>query len=61
MTIDDLIDQLVEDLEFDVLIGWADILSVEHQEHFWMDDDYPERENELRVAVADAMRKVGEK
>lgn len=43
MDIDDLIDQFVEDLEFDVLIIW------------------PDCESELRVAVGDAMRKVGMK
>lgn len=51
--------QLVEDMEFDVLIAWADILKVPHDEHTWMDDDWTYFENDLRVAVAEAMEKVG--
>lgn len=58
---DDLIDQLVSDLALDVLVGWADILNVEHDFEQWLDDDYPDKEDELRVKVAEAMRKVGEK
>jgi hypothetical protein len=61
MDIDDLIDQFVEDLDFDVLITWADILEVEHDEGIWLDDMWPEKEGELREEVGDAMRKVGEK
>ena len=61
MTIDDLIDQFVSDLEFDVLIIWADVLDVEHDENMWLDDMWTDAENELRVQVGDAMRKVGEK
>ena len=61
MTLDDLIDQFIEDLDFKVLIIWADILGVEHDEDMWLDDMWPDAENELRVQVGDAMRKVGEK
>ena len=50
--------QLVEDMEFDVLIAWADILTVPHDENQWLDDEYPDKTDELRVAVADAMGKV---
>ncbi len=50
--------QLVEDMEFDVLIAWADILKVPHDENQWLDDEYPDKTDELRVAVADAMGKV---
>lgn len=59
MDIDDLIDQFIEDLDFDVLIIWADILNVEHDEDMWFDDMWPDAESELRVEVGDAMRKVG--
>ncbi len=51
--------QLVEDMEFDVLIVWADILKVPHDENYWTDDDMPDKTDELRVAVAGAMEKVG--
>ncbi len=61
MTIDDLIDQFIDDLEFDVLIDWADILGVDRDEISWFDDEWPEREIELRDAVADAIKKIGKK
>jgi hypothetical protein len=59
LTIDDLIEQFVEDLDFDVLIVWADILGVEHDENSWLDDMWPELEGELREKVGDAMATVG--
>lgn len=61
MDIDDLIDQFVGDLKFEVLIIWADILNVEHDEDMWLDDMWPDAEEELRTEVAEAMCKVGEK
>lgn len=48
--------QPVEDMEFDVLIAWADRLGVPHEEQFYGDAD---TEDALRVAVAEAMEKVG--
>lgn len=61
MDMDDLIDQFVEDLEFDVLVCWADTLGIEHDEKQWLDDDWPDKDSELRTSVGDAMRKVGKK
>lgn len=61
MDIDDLIDQFIEDLDFEVLIIWADILGVEHEEDMWLDDMWTDCESELRAEVGDAMRKVGKK
>jgi len=61
MTITDLIDQFISDLEFDVLIAWADMLKVPHDEDMWFDDEWPDREDELRVKVAGALGQVGEK
>lgn len=61
MDMDDLIDQFVSDLDFEVLIIWADILNVEHDEDMWLDDMWTDCEDELRVEVAEAVRKVGEK
>lgn len=61
LTIDDLIDQFVEDLDFDVLIIWADILNVEHEENSWLDDMWPELENELREKVGEAIAQIGRK
>ena len=54
-----VIEQLVDDMEFDTLIVWADILKVPHNENYWTDDDMPDKTDELRVAVAEAMGKVG--
>jgi hypothetical protein len=55
MDIDDLINQFTEDLAFDALLIWA----VEHNQEQWLDDDWPDKENELRTAVAEAMERVG--
>lgn len=57
--IDDIIDQFVEDLDFDTVIAWAKFLEVEVN-YPPIDDMYPDWENELRVEVGDAMRKVSE-
>ena len=51
--------QLVEDMEFHVLIAWADILNVPHDENYWNGDDMPDKTDDLRVVVAEAMDKVG--
>jgi hypothetical protein len=59
MNMADIIDQFTEDLTFDALIIWADILKVEHDEGMWLDDEWPDRESELRTKVAEAMERVG--
>ena len=61
MDMDDLIDQFVSDLDFDVLIIWADILDVEHDEDMWIDDMWPDCESELRQEVCEAMANIGRK
>ena len=48
MDIDDLIDQFVEDLEFDALKHWAAILDVDYKEPP-IDDMWPDWEAELRT------------
>ncbi len=58
---DDFYAQFVEDLDFDVLIGWADLFGIDHDYKSWLDDDYPDKESELRGQLAEAMGKVGEK
>jgi len=58
MTIDDLIEQLVTDLEFDALIIWADILGVEVN-YPPLKEMWPDWECELRQKVGDAMAQVG--
>jgi hypothetical protein len=56
--IDDIIDQFVEDIDFDVLCAWANILEVEVN-YPPLDDMWPDWENELRTEVGDAMRQIG--
>lgn len=60
MQIEDLIDQLVEDMDFDVVKLWAETLGVEVNPPP-LDDMYPDWDNELRVEVAEAMMKIGKK
>ncbi len=59
MSIEDLINQFVTDLDFDVLIVWADLLGVDHDEQQWLGDMWVEREVDLRTAVVEAMGKIG--
>lgn len=54
-TIDDAIEQFIEDLDFDVLVIWADTLGVKHDFNMWFDDDWPDKEDELRVNVGAAL------
>ena len=60
MDIDNLIDQFVEDLDFDALCAWAEILDVDVSPPP-LDDMWPDWDSELRVEVGDAMREVGQK
>ena len=59
MDMDDLINQFTEDLTFDALLIWADILGVEHDENTWHKEQFIDEEIKLRDAVAEAMGKVG--
>ena len=59
MTIDDLTAQYADDLSFDALIIWADILHIDHDEKQWLDDMWPDKESELRTVVAEAMANLG--
>lgn len=58
MELRDLIDQLVEDMRFDVVMEWARILGIKVI-HPLRGDMWPDWQSELRVKVADAMDKVG--
>ena len=49
--------QTVETLDFDKLLLWANIFSVPHYEAEWMDDEWPDREDDLRADVVDAIDK----
>ena len=56
-TIEDIVDQLFENMDFDTLIIWANELDVEVN-YPPLDDMWPDWENELRVEVAETMLKV---
>jgi hypothetical protein len=45
-----------ETMDFTSLIKWANHFKVPHDEIHWPD---PDREDELRVAVAEAMERLG--
>ncbi len=47
--------EFVSMLSFENLIEVADVLKVPHDEDQWLDDDYPDKEDALRVAVAEAL------
>ena len=57
--IDDIIDQFIEDIDFDTLIKWANFLGVEVN-YPPIDDMYPDWECELKTEVGIVMRKVGD-
>jgi len=60
-TVEDAIEQLLDELPFEQVIGWANIYNVPHDEETWFDDEWPDKEGELRVQVAAAMLKAQEK
>ncbi len=49
----------IDTINFAGLIKMADKLDVPHYEGRWLDDEWPDKLDELRVAVAEAMEKVG--
>ncbi len=49
--------EFVSMLSFENLIEVADVLKVPHDEESWLDDDYPDKEDALRMAVAEALSK----
>lgn len=49
----------IDTINFAGLIKMADKFGVPHNEDKWLDDEYPDKTDDLRVAVAEAMEKVG--
>lgn len=47
----------IETMCFNSLIKLADKFGISHNESEWPDDEWPDREDALRVAVAEAMKK----
>ena len=50
--------QYVESLAHDSLIIEADNLGVAHDEECWLDDEWPDKEDELRVRVINALNEL---
>lgn len=50
-------EQYVEDLAFDSLLIEADNLGVFHDDKCWFDDEWPDKEDALRVEVIEALYK----
>ena len=59
-SIDDIIEEFLDALDFDEILCWARILGVEVN-YPPIDDMWPDWQNELTVEVGNAMRKVGKK
>lgn len=54
-----IIEAIVETLPFMTLVAIADVLQIPHNYTEWLDDEFPDKEDKLRVAVAESMKKVG--
>ncbi len=54
-----ILEIIVETMEFKSLIAIADILGISHNYGEWLDDDWHDKENDLRVAVTEAMERIG--
>jgi len=52
---DDLVYELFDDIKFELLIKWADVLGVNHNEDEWAHDEWPDLESELRQEVSNTM------
>ncbi len=51
--------QYVGQMSFDKLIMEADMLGVPHDEEHWLDDEWPDKEDDLRRDVIDAVMGLG--
>ena len=60
MDIDDLINQFTEDLDFDALKPWCDILGIDYDPPP-LGDMWPDWEVELRTEIGDAIAQIGRK
>ncbi len=59
MTFETFAIQFTEVLDFDVLISWADMFGIEHNEKSWTDDEWLTKEDKIRDKVAQAMLNIG--
>ena len=56
MSIEGDIDNLIDSLSFSAIIQWADTYDIPHYEDQWLDDEWPDREDELRVQVKECVQ-----
>lgn len=52
-TIEDAMTELFNDVTFETLIVWADLLKIEHDEENWLDDEWTEKEDALRQRLTE--------
>ena len=58
MKIEDFLTQFVEDLDSEALLIWAEIHKLNPDIGSWLDDDFPDKEDELRVELTEVMIKA---
>ena len=58
MKTDTALSQYADDLHFEALIDFCNIYKVPHNETEWLDDEWPDKEDELRTKLAEAMTKA---
>lgn len=54
-TVEDKVYELFDDMDFDTLVKWADVLEVEHHESEWTKSEWTDLESELRQEVSNTM------
>lgn len=55
MSLSLFVENFIDALKFESLIILADILKVPHNEEQWFDDEWLDKEDDLRVVVGEAM------
>jgi len=48
-------EQYVEDMSFGALIAYCNIYGVDHDEEQWLDDEWHDKESELRVKLMEVL------
>jgi hypothetical protein len=56
MSIEGDIDNLIDSLSFSAIIQWCATYDIPCHPEEWGDDEYPDKEDELRVQVKDCMQ-----
>lgn len=52
MSIESITEQFVEELDFKQVCEFTEVLGIENDSDQWLDDEWPDKESELRVKVA---------